>query len=1062
MNSLHIWLFVSIFFTIILWKIAMPKSNDTRITIGKFTVPMLFAFAFLLRVFLTSRFVGFGTDIGCFSSWADRMAQIGPSGFYSKDYFSDYPPLYLYVLYVIGFLKESFSLLPLSPTHLFLLKAPAIFADLGIGYLIYRSCNKLVGIRSSICLTSIYLLQPVVILNSCLWGQIDSVFTFFLLLVCLFLEKQNLLPAMLLFGFGILLKPQMLIFTPILIVGTIQYVYRGSFSMRMLMKASSYALLTIVLMILTAAPFGMENVISQYVDTVTSYPYASVNAYNFWAGMGLNWASQTTIFMGMTAKAWGTIFIVLAAGISILLGLKLGNLHQKHAVIGAFLIITVFTYSVRMHDRYLYPALPLLLLSFAGFCSRQLCRVPSKSDKTGISELLSPTLKTLFPLMFTMLTTLHFYNCGHVLFFYDPHHYDPDALPLKLCGIAMVLCSLFSYYILARLQSKKEFDLAFYNDSIKVSHAPVKIKKEHMRISRLDVLLLLFTILLYSVFALRDLGSLIAPQTSFSLEKAKPVNLSFSEEHMPSAMAYYLAPEHNRSILLSILPKGAVQAQSYSFTLENVFTWTKIDLPTPGTKISITAQGDHTQAMEFVFLDSDGEPIRPINASEYSELFDEMDTYPETFSFRNSMYFDEIYHARTAYEYLHGLRSYENTHPPLGKIFISLGILLFGMNPFGWRIIGTLFGIAMIPILYLFAKRLTGETASAAIISWIFAFDFMHFAQTRIATIDVYIVFFIICMYYFLFYFFTLDFGTVKFGYLCLPLGLCGISMGLGIACKWTGVYAGAGMGLLFFGYLIIMYTRLKQYSSSLPLSQSKNKLTKNDTPDSFKSKSLFFKKTKKLIVFCLVFFVLVPMAIYLISYLPFRDNTGHSMIKQAFDNQNTMYSYHSKLEATHYFASPFYEWPFIVRPIWYYSKVLSPTLREGISSFGNPFVWWMGIPALVYMIYLAIRKKDGRAVFLIVGFSAQYLPWFFVERMTFIYHYFPSVVFLVLMIGYAFRNLRELLPRKGYYALVLFYGISVFALFLLFYPVLAGQPVEIDFANHFLRWFKTWVLVAQ
>lgn len=33
----------------------------------------------------------------------------------------------------------------------------------------------------------------------------------------------------------------------------------------------------------------------------------------------------------------------------------------------------------------------------------------------------------------------------------------------------------------------------------------------------------------------------------------------------------------------------------------------------------------------------------------------------------------------------------------------------------------------------------------------LFAADFMHFAQTRIATIDVYITFFIILMYYFMY-----------------------------------------------------------------------------------------------------------------------------------------------------------------------------------------------------------------------------------------------------------------------------------------------------------------------
>ena len=102
--------------------------------------------------------------------------------------------------------------------------------------------------------------------------------------------------------------------------------------------------------------------------------------------------------------------------------------------------------------------------------------------------------------------------------------------------------------------------------------------------------------------------------------------------------------------------------------------------------------------------------------------------------------------ARTAYEHLHGMAPYENTHPPLGKVFIMLGISIFGMNPFGWRIVGTLFGIAMLPLMFALAKRVTKSSKWAGLATFLFAVDGMHFVQTRIATIDVYGVFFIMAM----------------------------------------------------------------------------------------------------------------------------------------------------------------------------------------------------------------------------------------------------------------------------------------------------------------------------
>lgn len=128
-------------------------------------------------------------------------------------------------------------------------------------------------------------------------------------------------------------------------------------------------------------------------------------------------------------------------------------------------------------------------------------------------------------------------------------------------------------------------------------------------------------------------------------------------------------------------------------------------------------------------------------------LVDEQQVVPAYTTYENSTYFDEIYHARTAYEHILGLEPYENTHPTLGKLIISLGIRIFGMNPFGWRFMGALFGVLMLPVLYHLLKQLFGRTRLCTAGTLLFAFDFMHFTQTRIATIDTYAVFFLLLMY---------------------------------------------------------------------------------------------------------------------------------------------------------------------------------------------------------------------------------------------------------------------------------------------------------------------------
>ena len=591
MNSLNIWLTFSFFFTIISMKLAMPKADETKVNTSRITAPLLFVFALVLRVILAGSHMGFGADIGCFTSWSDRMAEYGPAGFYSPDFFSDYPPLYLYFLYPIGLIRKTFALTTYSPIHLVLLKSPAIFADLAVGYMIHWISTRLIGARSSLLLTGIYLFQPVVILNSCLWGQIDSVFTLFLLAVCIFLERQNLLPAMVAFALGVLLKPQMLIFTPLLIVGFIHYVYRGSFSLQRLIKAFAYALLTTAMCLLLILPFGMDKVIAQYADTVASYPYASVNAYNFWTGMGMNWYPQTTPFLLLTAQSWGTVFIVLATCFSIFLGLRLADLQQKYALMGSFLIITVFTYSVRMHERYLYTALPLLLLVFAGFCSRQRR---------------SHTLRIAFPIMYTLLTCLHFYNCCHVLLYYDPQNYNPASPTLIIAGIAMVIVSLLFYSILIKLTAGKEFEENHENAATWKKAAPIQIKNEAMRLTRTDLLLLGATVLLYSFFALRDLGSSIAPQTSFQMTKGKEITLQFSNDHKASSLYYFSGPEHDRPLVLRTLSDDHAEKKTVSAKLEQVFSWKEIKLDDECIQVSLTAKADKTNVFEFVFLDSQG------------------------------------------------------------------------------------------------------------------------------------------------------------------------------------------------------------------------------------------------------------------------------------------------------------------------------------------------------------------------------------------------------------------------------------------------------------------------
>ncbi len=1019
---------------------------------------LLFAGALILRLAAAALSKGFGTDTACFAAWADRIFTVGPGEFYSSEVFTDYPPGYMYVLWILGAVRSLFSMEYYSVAHLILLKLPAIACDMACGFLLLHESRKKCTDFQSFFLCLAYLLNPVVLLNSSIWGQVDAVFTLALAFMCLSLIRGKTIPAYIAFGIGVLIKPQTLIFAPVLLAGIIDWVFLKDFSVRKFLINLFSGIASICGMVLLCLPFGFANVWSQYFSTVGSYPYAAVNACNLWGLFGLNWVSQDNTFLGISYQFIGMAVIAAIVILVLFLSIRDRENNEKYPFLAAFLILMIFVFSVRMHERYMFPGLLMLLFAYIYRPSGYIF------------------------LCYGGFSAMHFYNTAQVLFFYDPGNYDRTAPAILLTSAGMLACAGFLIYTTWLLCRRKRpvqagwqevkapslgtgagsgrFPFPKKGKASKNGQNIIRHSQRALPLKPADIIIMLAVTLTYSCFALYDLGDRKAPVTAYDMVYDQAIELDFGSE-IPATLSYYTAPWHSRTFSL----EGKQDAQGEWISLgeikfEKVFAWQDISIQAGVPILRLTLKETQASLLELTFLDASGKAITPVNADQYAALFDEADLRPAVSSFRNSMYFDEIYHGRTAYEFLHGLTSYENTHPPLGKVFIALGVLLFGMNPFGWRIIGTLFGIAMVPLVYLFARRISESTPLASLACVMFTFDFMHFSQTRIATIDVYITFFVILMYYLMYQYSKLSFYDTPLWKTLLPLGACGVSMGLGIACKWTGVYAGAGLALIFFATL---YRRYQEYCYA--------KRTPSRTTDGFSHKDIiksFIPNTRRTILFCLVFFVAVPAVIYLLSYLPFVDYTeGRGLVSRMLHNQETMFNYHSTLNATHDYSSPWYEWPMLKRPIWYYSRIvtgeyLKGGLREGISSFGNPAVWWLSLPVALYMAYLWAKKKDRTAAFLLTGYLAQYLPWFFVTRITFIYHYFPSVVFVVMMAVYSLVQWKDKLPGKKMAVAAAAYGTVVVVLFLMFYPVLSGQPVEASYVDRYLRWFDSWVLTLR
>lgn len=199
------------------------------------------------------------------------------------------------------------------------------------------------------------------------------------------------------------------------------------------------------------------------------------------------------------------------------------------------------------------------------------------------------------------------------------------------------------------------------------------------------------------------------------------------------------------------------------------------------------------------------------------------------------------------------------------------------MNPFGWRFMGTLFGVLMLPALYHFLKRLFGSTFLCTAGTVLFAFDFMHYVQTRIATIDTYAVFFIILMYDAMLVFIQHDLKTDSFKKLLPPLLLSGIFMGLGIASKWTVAYGAVGLAVLFFGKLIVSYREEKGHAAV---------------------QKALLNQSIKLCLWCCLLFIAIPFGIYFTAFLPLTTlpHNRYDVFGRFIAYQTHMYNYHSTL----------------------------------------------------------------------------------------------------------------------------------------------------------------------
>jgi dolichyl-phosphate-mannose--protein O-mannosyl transferase len=296
------------------------------------------------------------------------------------------------------------------------------------------------------------------------------------------------------------------------------------------------------------------------------------------------------------------------------------------------------------------------------------------------------------------------------------------------------------------------------------------------------------------------------------------------------------------------------------------------------------------------------------------------------------------------------------------------------------------------------------------------SYSFMHFAQARLALVDTFGVTFVFISFYYLYKFITQQ-------RLALLLW-SGVFFGLAISIKWSAVFASLGF-LFIAGYLLITRYPLQKRFSRL-----------------------------NLVKYGFLSYAVVALCVYLLSFF---DIFMHGGTLQTVINYNTnMYNYHSTLIASHPYSSPWWSWPLDLKPMGYYAGY-NDNLKSSINAFGNPAIFWTGIVAILYLVFAMFKRKSLEAAFILLAFLGLYVPYIFVGRLMFIYHFYYAVPFLILAVVYMFKAMILKVPTLRYTLWI--YLVIVVGLFLAFYPVLSGYGVHKSYISEYLVWLPKWWL---
>jgi predicted membrane-bound dolichyl-phosphate-mannose-protein mannosyltransferase/Gpi18-like mannosyltransferase len=1115
----------------------------------------VFGAGLLLRIAVLPA-TGFTIDINTFIAWSNRLADVGPSEFYQPGYFSDYPPGYLYLLWIVA--------LALGGMPALVAKALPIPFDLGIALALYLVQRRLADERSATTAATLYLLNPGLVLAGPYWGQADAVGTLPFLLALVAAGTGRFAAAGALGGVAALVKPQFGLGLVVVSLAAAVQLLRNR-RLGPLVRVVASALLTTVALI----PFRMD--LRGYADLVEqasrTYEQTSLYAYNIWAIIADFWKPDDQRFLALSYQQWGAVLFVLAlAGIFAFLwreapsaGASQGEGARAVGLLlaaGALAVFAFYFLPTRVHERYLFPAFAflapfaalrlrflgayaLLAALFALSVFHAFTRYPEYTGGVLAPQLLEATLYQRPAVI--VVSAIGLLTAGALAWWWTRERdfslgalgladassllrlpsFERVALPrgLRLGAppsrrdvaaallVALLVLATRGYrldwprdmYFDEVYHARTAFELLAQREPYEWTHPP--LAKEIMALG----------ILAFGDdrvvghepgepgavgFAVTNDGRRVylTPESVKVVARDGPTRNYPNDPAFPTPTAVVMVGDDIVAVsdlaFVRIDPAGnatttrradglrsnaaaaagtlvAVGGES-GLAIYPALGAPPVRVSTKTVALSTKPDGSEVYALDgagvvHVIAAETGEERRVLTGGQPGTAMAYAQGPNRLFVARAAAPMLDVYEIETgSHEAVPLANARTGTFasgatalavvPRTGFLYAladgrAVVVETYGTSPFvsipvtgtllgidgdddkllvagssgaelietgrhalAWRLPGVAFAALLAFFVVLLARRLFASAVLPAIVGLVVLLDGSMYAQARIGMNDVYVGALIVAGWYFV----VAAHRPRRSA--ALDILLAGIAFGLAAAAKWAAFYALAGVLVAAIAVTARAYER-GQPGSGGPLD--------------------ILAGRGRNAALLLVSFAVLPAAIYLASYVAWFGGPTIPYDWNLVEATKQMYWYHSSLTAPHPAGSPWWTWPLVLKPVYWYFGQSSGGENAYIYDAGNVALFWAGIVAFGWCALSAVRARSVALGFVVFAALMQYVPWIPIGRVLFFYHFFTALPFYLLALAAGLAYLWETRRERW---VVGFLAVAA-ASFAYFYPFISAQP---------------------